>query len=343
MAGLGTLEAALELLSGGPTLSTVSTDVFAVESLSSTEQRRLTSQVENSLAWHLGDNLIAHGIADKQASTGTTGELALTVYVKKKYPASVLDSSQIVPQSLQLEGLEEDVLTDVREIGELRLEALSTRVRPIPGGYSIGHLSDTGTLGCLVVERGDAGRQLVLSNSHVLAASGTARVGDPVYQPGPDERGNDMEEVARLLRWQPFDFTSNGNRIDAALAEPIDGDWFDPIIFNVGRPKGVRAPTRGMKVQKTSRTTGHTWGEVQDVHFRPFNLRYPRPDGIGEGEVSFRDQVLCSRYTQGGDSGALVLDEEGYAVGLHFCGAPAGSVFSPIEFVLGELNVDLVT
>jgi hypothetical protein len=342
MASLRTLEAALEVFTS-PALSSVSTDEFSVESLSPTEQRRLTTQVESSRAWHLGSNAVAYGIAEKQASLGATGERALTVYVKKKYPTSVLDPSQSVPQTLNLEGLDEEVLTDVREIGALTLEALSTRVRPIPGGYSIGHIRDTGTLGCLVVERGGTGNRLILSNSHVLAASGTARVGDPIYQPGPDERGNDMEEVARLVRWQPFDFTSNGNRIDAALAEPINGDWFDPTIFNIGRPRGMRFPTLGMKVQKTGRTTGHTWGEVQDVHFRPFNLRYPRPDGTGDGDVAFRDQVFCSRYSEGGDSGALVLDTEGYAVGLHFCGAPAGSVFSPIEFVMDELSVNLLT
>jgi hypothetical protein len=93
-----------------------------------------------------------------------------------------------------------------------------------------------------------------------------------------------------------------------------------------------------MKVVKVGRTTGKTNGEIRDVHFR-FALDY---DNIGE--VGFVDQVLCSRYTKGGDSGSLVLDRAtGRAVGLHFAGASGGSVFNPIDDVLAALKVKLVT
>jgi hypothetical protein len=334
--------AALDLLTS-PAPQKVSTDGFSAERLSAPEKRRLTKQVRQTRAWSIGGNVVGYGITEKHAGEPTTGNLALTVYVKKKYPKALLDESQLVPPSLALEGLDATVPTDVQEIGELRLEALSITARPIPGGYSIGPLSATGTYGCLVVERGEGGRRLVLSNSHVLAASGTGRPGDVIYQPGPDERDTTMEVVAKLLSWQPFDFGADyTNRFDAALAEPIKPEWFDTAIYHIGKPVGIRPPARGMMIHKSGRTSGYTMGRVLDVHYRTA-LQYPRPDGQGLGEAKFRDQVLCTRYSEPGDSGALVLDTENYAVGLHFCGGPGASVFSPIQFVLDDLGVDLVT
>lgn len=308
--------------------------------LTEAEQDRLNTQVERSHLWNIGGNVVGYGITDKQVTSGSSGDLALTIYVRKKYPKIALNSSQVIQPEVELEGIDEKILTDVREIGTLHPEGLTVYVRPIPGGYSIGHLLETGTLGCLVVEPGSDSR-LLLSNSHVLAASGTAQVGDPIYQPGLKEEDTTAEVVARLLRWQPFDsgegFT---NRVDAALAEPVNQNWFDPIIFNIGRIKGIHVPERGMVIQKSGRSTAHTWGHIEDVNFR-LRLSYPRLGG-GVLEVSFRDQVLCSRYSDSGDSGALVLDAEGYAVGLHFCGSITASVFSPIQFVLDDLGVELV-
>jgi hypothetical protein len=94
-----------------------------------------------------------------------------------------------------------------------------------------------------------------------------------------------------------------------------------------------------MQVQKSGRTTGHTVGLVQDVHFRTVML-YPKPGG-GWGDAGFRDQVLCSRYSDGGDSGSLVCDMNGNPVGLHWCGSKAASIFSPISFVFDLLKIQL--
>ncbi|MBI4279115.1 MAG: hypothetical protein HY660_11730, partial [Armatimonadetes bacterium] len=80
-------------------------------------------------------------------------------------------------------------------------------------------------------------------------------------------------------------------------------------------------------------------GKVRDVNFR-FVLDY----GKGVGQVGFKDQVLCTRYTKPGDSGSLVLDKKTMrAVGLHFAGASGGSVFNPINQVLKAMGVKLVT
>lgn len=93
-----------------------------------------------------------------------------------------------------------------------------------------------------------------------------------------------------------------------------------------------------MVVTKRGRTTGVTKGKIIDTDFR-FVLNY---DGVGK--IAFTRQVLCERYTDGGDSGSLVVDAEtGKVVGLHFAGANGGSVFNPIQSVIKALGFAFTT
>ena len=94
-----------------------------------------------------------------------------------------------------------------------------------------------------------------------------------------------------------------------------------------------------MRVQKVGRTTDYTTGVVLDVHYR-LALRYKKPGG-GTGRVGLRDQVLCTRYTAGGDSGSAVLNSRKRVVGLHFAGSPSTSIFNRIGHVFDLLDLEL--
>jgi hypothetical protein len=59
--------------------------------------------------------------------------------------------------------------------------------------------------------------------------------------------------------------------------------------------------------------------------------------------VGFRDQVLCTRYSDEGDSGAAILNMANRVVGLHVAGTPSASIFNRITHVLRLLDLDLVT
>ena len=108
------------------------------------------------------------------------------------------------------------------------------------------------------------------------------------------------------------------------------------------KPVGVSTNLqRGMRVQKVGRTTDHSWGEIVDIDARPI-IPYDDPNNPGsEIDVAFRDQVICTRYTAGGDSGSLVLNERNFAVGLHFAGSESSSIFSKIDNVLTALDIEL--
>jgi hypothetical protein len=285
-------------------------------------------------------NVVGVGISEKITQKRKTGKLALTFYVQRKISPKKLRAEMAVPPTVpeSLSG-SEAIPCDVIVLGKVVPEANVTR-HPVQPGFSIGHVDITaGTLGAVVSKGGDL---FLLSNSHVLAVSGTAKKGDDIVYPGIADKGtkpNDL--VAKLTDFKKF--VSGGdfvNQVDCAIAKPIADRLSDVVseIKGVGVPRGTIKPVRGMKVVKVGRTSGKTSGEVRDVHFR-FTLDYEEV-----GEVGFIDQVLCTRYTKPGDSGSLVIDKEtGKAVGLHFAGANGGSVFNPIADVLEALGVTLVT
>src|SRR5690606_23896601 len=232
-------------------------------------------------------NVVGCGVGWKQRQGRSTGEQALCVYVEQKVPPSQLGAQAIIPRQVG------PVPTDVIEVGRMRTLALRThRLRPAPGGVSIGHYRVTaGTLGAVVKDR-KTSEWLVLSNNHVLAngtdgRDGRAQGGDPILRPGPHD-GGDLERdrfgsLARFIplrqpprrtpwgRWLlgggPGDAPpQKANRVDAALAKPDDPADLSPEIMGVGRLQGVARAEPGLQVMKSGRTTALTSGEVQAVH-----------------------------------------------------------------------------
>jgi hypothetical protein len=281
-------------------------------------------------------NVVGVGVADKESGGTATNEVALTFYVEKKYAKRRVLPAALVPVAIPRgRGV---VRTDVIEVGAFEPDV---DLRVLQPGMSVGHVdTEGGTLGAIVRH---GGALALLSNSHVLAISGTARLGSRILVPAKRDGGSPPANVvARLRGFVPFDASGTFvNSVDAAFAEIDVGD-LDEVsaeILGLGIPRGVAAPRRGMRIVKMGRRTGVTTGVVKATDFA-FTLEYR-----GVGSVGFANQVLATRYSAGGDSGSLILSEDDHrAVGLHFASSPkGGSVFTPIQTVLDALGLELVT
>jgi len=299
---------------------------------------------EKAKPWAMGKGIQGIGIAEKITDGQKLGVLAIKVYVEKKLPKSKLED--VVPKNLTVPGVEEKIETDIQEIGIVTKEPNTIRVRPAIPGFGVGHVNITvGTFGCLVRKKDDDETLYILSNSHVLADEGTGAVGDRVIQPGKYDGGAAPGDViAELSQWIPFQFTSTGypNTVDASIAKVKNKASVTSAIRLIGVPTGAsNRVRRGMRVQKTGRTTDYTQGIIQDINYR-MALNYKKPGG-GSGRVGLQDLVLCTRFTDGGDSGSAVLDMNKRIVGPHFPGSPSSSIFNKINNVLTQLDIDVVT
>ena len=200
--------------------------------------------------------------------------------------------------------------------------ALRQVVRPLVSGCSIAHIASTaGTLG-LIAQHRKTGQPVVLSNSHVLAQGGLAKIGDGISQPGPIDGGGVADRVGALLDFAPFK-PAGGNIVDAAIALT---DPTIPITPNFVPGLGIitvpaDAPLLpGAKVTKLGRTTGLTHGEVTAIEVDDVAVDYDT------GTLVFDDQIEITGvpgapFSDAGDSGSLVIDEQLQAIGLVFCGS----------------------
>lgn len=175
-------------------------------------QRRRCERVHHGLLEQLTNRkgYIGSSVALRRRDGKLTDEICIRVSVKEKLPLSALSLEERVPTTLTFQR--DTFPTDVQAEGEIKALALTSKMRPCPAGWSIGHKDITaGTLG-MYVRRGTASGSYILSNNHVLANSNEASIGDPIYQPGPADGGSIADRIATLSEFVVINFPGSGDK-----------------------------------------------------------------------------------------------------------------------------------
>lgn len=237
---------------------------------------------------------------------------------------------------------------------------ITNPVASYPGGLSVG------TAGFYL--RDDKGDVFVVSNNHVIGESNAASAGDTIVQPGTldltsielafmpalaDLDAIKIAELTALVTLQFFPGPGGAiptNSVDAALARVDPAlratDDVDRLTFG-GRIRGVAAPytvdangnlSGSARVYKVGRTTGYTEGVVTNVA-AVTQVPYPGGNALFTGQIAVQptpDNV--GAFSDRGDSGSGVLNDEHELVGLLFAGSPGRTLVNPIDAVLSELR-----
>ena len=242
---------------------------------------------------------------------------------------------------------------DVRYVGRVSKRAApwyQQRQRPLLIGCSVGHFAVTaGTLGCFVQPRAGGGL-CVLSNNHVLANENRAKRGDAIVQPGTLDGGTVPGDVVARLG----DFVRlkkrGANFIDCALGEIAAGFSAETAkLRGLGKLAGLGDAflDEGTEVAKLGRTTGLTRGRVTAFEMDNVVISYDI------GHVRFDDQVEIEGagdgpFSDGGDSGSLIVGRDRRGVALLFAGSDQGGAngqgltyANPLRAVLDALKVNL--
>jgi len=234
-------------------------------------------------------------------------------------------------------------------------------------------LVSAGTFGAVVYDEETGERCILSNNHVLAnQTDGTderAAVGDPVLQPGPYDGGTvERDVIGHLLRFSPIRpplsvpacgiaraveaalnaplrllwpryelrllrRAEEDNLVDAALVKPVSPDAIRDTIVGIGRVRGTAEAFVGMKVMKSGRTSGVTYGEVLALG-ATLNV------GLGGGVIArFADQIVTTAMAEPGDSGSLVLDERRRAVGLLFAGSDKATLCNRIQAVCEALRV----
>ena len=245
---------------------------------------------------------------------------------------------------------------DVRYVGRIRARAKpwhQSKQRPLLIGSSVGFLSNefamAGTLGCFV-RSGSSAALYILSNNHVLADENRYPKGASIVQPGALDGGSSTaDRVAKLTRFIRLERTKT-NFVDCAVAKlnsTIEADLHK--LEGIGTLAGLRSGELqvGDIVHKVGRTTGVRHGKVTAFELDGLEVEYDI------GVISFDNQIEIEGagnrpFSDSGDSGSLIVDDELLAGALLFAGGDHGgsngkglTYANPIGVVLAALKVKL--
>lgn len=268
------------------------------------------------------------------------------------------ESQQVQADGSIAEQLAPPLLEELPGLQQAGPQLLTRKLRPCPSGFSVGNVRITaGTLGSVVYDflpgattdppgpgLGVPGKYYILSNNHVLADSNRAQIGSPIVQPGPFDGGVDpADRIAVLDRFVTIQFAPqiplerHNNVVDAALGTVSFQDATRDQYFS-GPPRAWRRKANvavGDLVKKSGRTTNFTLGRIVSVD-ATIDVNYGTA-----GTARFRDQILTTNISAGGDSGSLVSSFDNVALGLLFAGSSVVTVLNHLENVRALLRVEI--
>ena len=299
--------------------------------------RELLPQARAELMRYPGVRDVSVGL--KETADRATEDIVFRVQVQEKIARDVLPRDAIIPAEVL--GVRTDVVLVPRPIEEDDRE----KYRPLQGGIQIGNDSSDalGTLGCLAQRNSD--RSIVLlSNRHVMlysrppAITSGEKIGQPWISCCCCCKGNIVGDVV--------DAAYDG-LVDCAIARVIDRPGFTNEIQDIGLVFGS-APLNGAgstvvvgdRVRKRGRTTGLTVGRVVDPLMGTPASSTGRP--ARTQQIQIRPDTGYSSFSQEGDSGSAVVNDENQVIGLHWGGDGTWSYSCLITNVVSAMNITII-
>lgn len=293
-----------------------------------------------------------------------TGDWAVRVRVTRKY--------RQIPKEKRIPKTVLGIPTDVITAGRMSLSASSVvsvdpqsciRVHQRPGlvgGVAIGSMevldkhSLWGTAGAVACSRKTRKHRFLLSNRHVLAMFKDDPPENDVIQPG-DLAGEVVGSVQDQFELG-FPVTSQGapNVADAALVALLPNVKSTLQVNTIGKLAGAIIEESELidlianpgVVTKIGAKSGQTRGVIDGFRVGvrvPFG---PRKTAVFDGQIAIlperRDVDKPARFTDKGDSGALVITEKTdgyYAVGLAFAGTKHVTYASPLKPIVDRFDI----
>ena len=250
---------------------------------------------------------------------------------------------------------------DIRMVGRIDKRATAQaawylrNTRPLLIGASVGHVEVTaGTLGAFV-ERG--GAVCLLSNNHVLANEDLAAPRDWILQRAALDGGKEPRERVARLSGSVRLKRREANLVDAAIAALEKGKAYDPrllrsLVNGADRKLKGLGPEfldEGAVVYKVGRTTGPTKGRVTAFDLDNVVVNYELGNLRFDGQIEI-EGAGTRPFSDGGDSGSLIVDSGMKAVALLFAGSDTGgrngaglTFANPIHRVLNDLKAKLLS
>jgi hypothetical protein len=289
---------------------------------------------------HTDELMAIDGVIGTGAGLNEGGAPAVYVFTKRAGVTGIPSSVEGTP-------------TFVVNTGEIEARAFTGQYRnPMYSGVSVGNDKEcaAGTISCVVTKNN---KKYLLSNNHVFARVNAANIGERIDQQGRYDaipQCGPSGQVASLSQFVPINFRRRTtNTVDCAISEVAAGiNWTSqtppetaPALQYTPSSTTI-APSVGLNVMKTGRTTGFTTGSIAAV-----NVTVQVSYGNNQN-ATFVGQVYINSatFSAAGDSGSLIV-EAGTSgspspVALLFAGSATSTIANPINGVLAALGVTII-
>lgn len=262
------------------------------------------------------DGVVGVGIAYRRREGAQVSERCVVVLVEKKLAPEELGGDRpLIPSTLPIDGVE--VPTDVVEMGTFQLKAAPGSTVS-PSGTTV-----RGTLGCFA-EDSNGGGPVALTSMHLLDGDIDEFPGNP-----PSTRvirfSSGSEPLGRLLH-------GTRKRVDAAKIS-VDSGLVTRMIPGIGELCGARA----IDVEADENIGVRMRGAVSGVLHGSITIPLARVKEFPALDPCIITNIPAKR----GDSGAVLVDGAGMALGLLVGGGSVLNAFTPMSVVLFELNAGI--
>jgi hypothetical protein len=286
----------------------------------------------------------------KEVGGEQTDTHAILVFVERK---GEFEPREEIPKTI--EGVPTDVIeaTFRHQIGTPATaspDVDTKRYDPLQGGACIspGQVPDGyGTVGMIVIEdRWSDEVPMWLSAYHVMCPeenwwTNHTKIIQPAICFGGKPETDTIGEVRKGTYGEVYVRFGYNLYVDAAICETPNRAYSKKLLGLGVEPRGARAAKLGGMVKKYGATTGERQGQIESTNFTAkiegtiFYYQY-RAEAAPASEPPLSEK---------GDSGAAVIDEGGYAIGLIIAGDEKAkkSVINPIEGILSALEVRMPT
>lgn len=259
-----------------------------------------------------------------------------------------LNKHSAIPEILPFkttDGKVYNIPTDITGIGTVKLSYYTgNKETPKKLGLSCSRQKakkngniETGSIGLRVIKNKEPH---LLSCYHVLCApelsNGIKKFSssdnDLIISPSDKDRNGDSPEVIAKVTEGYLT-----NYIDAAIAKLTPPDSLIGTYYNYnGKPQGILRINEdhakaAYNVKLVGRTSGTRSGHIVDD--------YEEVTYIDDYE--FNELIVCSKMSDGGDSGATVTDYDNKVIGMLIADSDTRSYIIPIETILNTLNIEI--
>jgi hypothetical protein len=317
----------------------------------------------------------AVGLGGRERNGRPTGEVVIKVFVLRKRPLAELAADEVLPSEFEGVGVDVSQLAHSRletdpdgddlddepekAVGSPRVprgQGDDDKYRPLVGGIQVqtAHRNaSTGTLGAILVHRTDPEQVFALTNFHIVDSGAEDAEADVTRVGQPTNFASSTKCCSHLFG--TFQAGDRDEVRDAAVVQLDPGTQWMAEIVDVGVVTGTHtitveeAATLTYSVRKRGAKTRLTGGVVEAINadhrtgdgIQRHNVIIVRPNfnpAVPDDEITF--------FSDHGDSGSVLLNDDNEVVGLHFAGAEDedlgvhNGLSLPIDVILGLFETE---